>query len=229
MLTFWNVSAFHGGNLDDLASTFTTIGTVVVYHRVYFFFKLTAYKKLDAKDPQTYFKTLLTEIGYFFLRLWMIYLRKRLQRILKACTETMTKFSQNSILTQDIQQILLHTLACTILSRKWKSLPLAWTTYQERFYSPNWAKCMRIWKCHHYGKGKRMEILHIVFTHFCKFLEGIFCRRFPISTKKNGRLKSEKLMRQNQSIGNKTRQVSILLLWYSGSNGPSNGTCYLLI
>ena len=50
------------------------------------------------------------------------------------------------------------------------------------------------------------EVLLGVFNRFCRFPKGAFCRKSPISTGKNGRLKPGKLLKLIGHIGDKKRQ-----------------------
>ena len=47
-------------------------------------------------------------------------------------------------------------------------------------------------KSHFFLEGEQREILLGVFTHFCRFSKGAFCRKSPISTGKNDQLKPGK-------------------------------------
>ena len=67
-------------------------------------------------------------------------------------------------------------------------------------------------KCHYSYKGERRAILLALFARFCRFSKGAFCRKSPISTARNSRLKSGKLLNVIGLIGTKTRQFSISLL-----------------
>ena len=76
---------------------------------------------------------------------------------------------------------------------------------------------------------KTKEILLVVFTRFCVFLEGVFCRISPISLGKNGRSGSLKLLNLFGHIGDGAKRFSVLLLRYSGNGDISNGDCFCLL
>ena len=67
-------------------------------------------------------------------------------------------------------------------------------------------------KSHYYYEGEQRETLLAVFTCFCRFSKGAFCRKSPISTGRNGRFKSGKFLNLIRHIGDKIRQLSISLL-----------------
>ena len=46
-------------------------------------------------------------------------------------------------------------------------------------------------RSHYYEEGEQREILLAVFAHFCRFSEGALCRKSPISTGRNNRLKPQ--------------------------------------
>ena len=53
---------------------------------------------------------------------------------------------------------------------------------------------MNTFKSHYCQEGEKREIFLAVFARFCRFLKGAFYRKSPISTGRNGRLKSGKLL-----------------------------------
>ena len=53
---------------------------------------------------------------------------------------------------------------------------------------------MNTFKSHHCQEGEQRDILLAVFARFCRFSNGAFYRKSPISTGRNGRLKPSKLM-----------------------------------
>ena len=67
-------------------------------------------------------------------------------------------------------------------------------------------------KSHYCLEREQREVLLDVFTRFCRFSKGAFCRKSPISTGRNDRLKPDKLLNLIGHIGNKTRQFSVSLL-----------------
>ena len=66
-------------------------------------------------------------------------------------------------------------------------------------------------KCHRSWEGELREILLVVFTRICRFWKGAFGRKSPISTGRNERLKSPKLLNLFGNIANKARQLSMSL------------------
>ena len=80
---------------------------------------------------------------------------------------------------------------------------------------------MSTYECHQYKEGNQVSLLYI-FIRFCRFLEGAFCRKFPISTRRNGRLKLGKLLSLIEHVGSKTGPFSISLHWYSETSGLSD-------
>ena len=56
-------------------------------------------------------------------------------------------------------------------------------------------------------ENKRVTEL-VLFTRFCRFLGGTYCRKFPISTGRNGRLKPGKSLNITKHIGNRTTHFS---------------------
>ena len=81
---------------------------------------------------------------------------------------------------------------------------------------------MNTFKSHYCQEGEQREILFTVFARFCRFPKGAFCRKSPISTGRNDRLKPGKLLNLIEQIGDKIRQFSISLLRYSGTRIFSN-------
>ena len=59
---------------------------------------------------------------------------------------------------------------------------------------------------------KQREVLLGVFTLFCRFSKGAFCRKSPTLTERNDRLKPGKLLNLIEHIGDKTRQFLVSLL-----------------
>ena len=53
---------------------------------------------------------------------------------------------------------------------------------------------MSAFKSHYCWEGEQREILLAVFARFCRFSKGAFCRKPPILTGMNGRLKLGKLL-----------------------------------
>ena len=67
-------------------------------------------------------------------------------------------------------------------------------------------------KCHYCYEGEQRDILLAVSTCFCRFLEGAFCRKSPIWTGRNGRLKLGQLLNLHGHIRNETKQFLMLSL-----------------
>ena len=63
-------------------------------------------------------------------------------------------------------------------------------------------------------EGEQREILVAVFSRFCKFSKGAFRRKSPISTGNNGQIRPGKLPHLNGQNGQKSKPVSMSLLWY---------------
>ena len=53
---------------------------------------------------------------------------------------------------------------------------------------------MNTFMSHYCQEGEQREILLAFFARFCTFSKGAFCRKSPISTGRNGRLKPGKLL-----------------------------------
>ena len=51
---------------------------------------------------------------------------------------------------------------------------------------------MYTFKSHYCQEGEQREIFLAVFARFCRFSKGVFYRKSPISTGRNGRLKPRK-------------------------------------
>ena len=49
-------------------------------------------------------------------------------------------------------------------------------------------------KSHYCEEGEQREILLAVFARFCRYSKGAFCRKSPVSTGRNDRLKPGKLL-----------------------------------
>ena len=81
---------------------------------------------------------------------------------------------------------------------------------------------MYTFKSHYCQEGEQREILLAVIARFCRFSKGAFCRKSPISTGRNDRLKLGKLLNLTEQIGDRIRQFSISFLRYSGSRIFSN-------
>ena len=116
-------------------------------------------------------------------------------------------------LSDDLQ----HNLAHAFLSAGWNVFSLAWVTLSGGFHSPMRTKYMNTSTSHYCWEGEQRDILLDVFTRFCRFSKGAFCRKSHISTGMNGGLKPGKLRNLIWHIGDRTRQFSISLLRYSGS------------
>ena len=65
-------------------------------------------------------------------------------------------------------------------------------------------------------------------SKFHQISKGDFCRKYTISTERKGLLKSGKFLNLTGHIGNKTRQLSVSLIWYPGRSILSNAGPFLL-
>ena len=75
------------------------------------------------------------------------------------------------------------------------------------------AKYMNTSNSHCYYEGKQGEILLDVCTPFCRFLKGAFCRKSHISTGRNDRLKTGKLLNPHPLL-NFSASVGNITLWF---------------
>ena len=122
------------------------------------------------------------------------------------------KLQAKSLMCLPHSDDFLHALARDFVLAGRKVFPLfLWITYSGGFYSPMRTKYTNTSNSHYCSEGEQREILLAVYARFCRFSKGAFCRKFPISTRRNDRLKSGKLLNLIWHIEDKIRQLSTSL------------------